>query len=62
MLAVDLDQALAKFPQLGKGNGGAVDKTTGAAICPDHAAQQALVAVIQLVLLQPFAGGWGICQ
>ncbi|MNE56581.1 hypothetical protein D3C80_1515010 [compost metagenome] len=62
MLAMDLNQALAEFAQLRKRDGGAIDKATGTAICVDHPAQQALIAVVQLVLLEPLSCRRGVRQ
>ena len=62
VLTVDLDQALPQLTQLRQRHGGAVDKAARTAVGVDHPAQQAFVAVVQLVLLQPRARGRGVRQ
>ena len=53
MLTVDLDKQLAQIAQLRKGHRRAIDKATGTTISTDHPAQQALIAVVELIFHQP---------
>ncbi len=56
MLAVDADQVLAQVAHLGERRGRAVDVGSGAAVGAHRAAQQALIAVVQLPFGEPGAG------
>jgi len=62
VLAVDLDQPAAQLRQLAQGRRPAIDPCPRAAVGPDDAAQLAAVAVVELVLAQPVAGGRGVVE
>lgn len=62
MLAVDLHQQRGQVAQLCQRHRAAIDPGPRAAVGADHAAQLALVLVVQLVVGQPLAGGLQLLQ
>ncbi|MNI65214.1 hypothetical protein D3C73_1207070 [compost metagenome] len=62
MLAMDLHQQAGEVGQLRQGDRATVDPRARAAVGADHAAQLALVVIVQLVAGQPLAGGLQLVQ
>lgn len=62
VLAMDLDQQSGEFGQLRKRHRTAVDPCPRSAVGTQHAAEQAGVAIVQLLFAQPSPRGGGIAN